>query len=138
MGRDTSVGLAEDVAASARWLAAGVGVEVAAVAPVRGGSAGPLLLVAAGSPNGVPISPAKVFRTLLSLRAEAAVLVHLHLRDVGPSPADLAVTRRLVAAGVLLGIPLLAHLVIEPSGWTDCLAETALRRPHPGAGAPTR
>jgi hypothetical protein len=130
MGMGMAEGMAEDVAASARQLAAGVGVEVAAVAPIRGGLAGPLLLVAAGSRNAVPISPASVFRALLSLRADAAVLVHLHLRDVGPSPADLAVTRRLVAAGVLLGIPLLAHLVIEPSGWTDCLAETALRHPH--------
>jgi hypothetical protein len=130
IGIGIGIGMVEDVAASARRLAAGVGVEVAAVAPIRGGLAGPLLLVAAGSPNGVPISPAKVFRTLLSLRAEAAVLVHLHLCDVGPSPADLAVTRRLVAAGVLLGVPLLAHLVIEPSGWTDCLTETALRHPH--------
>jgi hypothetical protein len=128
------MGLREGVAASARRLAAGVGVEVAAVVPVRGGLAGAPMLVAAGSPAGVPVTPAVVFRALLSLRAEGSVLLHVHLRDAGPSPEDLAVTRRLVAAGALLGVPLLAHLIIEPGGWIDCMDGTVTRRPYPTFG----
>jgi DNA repair protein RadC len=132
------MGVVEGIAASARRLAAGVGVEVAAVVPLRGGRAGAPMLVATGGLDAVQIRPPDVFRALLRLRAEAAVLLHVHLRDVGPSREDLAVTRRLVAAGLLLGVPLRAHLVIEPGGWFDCCTETGLRRSYSSDGSLTR
>jgi len=32
------------------------------------------------------------------------------------------VTRRLVAAGAVVGLPLVAHIVVTDSGWYDCVA----------------
>lgn len=52
---------------------------------------------------------------------------HNHLSDTGPSAADRAVTRRLVAAGHLLGIPLLASLVVEPSATHDLVSDRTWR-----------
>lgn len=42
------------------------------------------------------------------LRATEIVLAHNHFAEARPSAADLAVTRRLVAAGALVGVPLRA------------------------------
>lgn len=53
-------------------------------------------------------------RYALRVGADGVVLAHNHATTTGPSRADTAVTRRPVAAGHVLGIPLLAHLVVEP------------------------
>lgn len=53
-------------------------------------------------------------------RADSWVLVHTHPCGRPPSNADLAVTRRLVAAGNLIGVPLLGHIVVAPPSWYDC------------------
>lgn len=57
--------------------------------------------------------PARLFRYALQVGSVGVVLAHNHPVATGPSSADRAVTRRLVAAGHVLGIPLLAHLVVE-------------------------
>jgi DNA repair protein RadC len=49
----------------------------------------------------------------VTARAAALVLFHNHPSgDPEPSPEDVALTRRLVAAGALLGIEVLDHLVL--------------------------
>lgn len=111
--------LAEDVAAVRTWCA-GLSVEVAAVVPLVGDRWSAPMLLATGRRGSVVLSPARVFRAALVMNATAIVLAHNHLDDSGPSASDLALTRRLVAAGTVLGVPLTGHLVVGPSGWFDC------------------
>lgn len=56
-----------------------------------------------------------VFRTALLAHAKAIVLGHNHRGgSVEPSVDDLALTRSLSAAGALLGIDVLDHLIVSP------------------------
>ena len=69
--------------------------------------------VARGSVHGVQVHPREVFRPLIRMAAAAAVVVHNHPSgDPTPSLDDLELTRRLIAVGELLGIPLIDHVVI--------------------------
>ena len=59
------------------------------------------------------VHPREVYGPAISLAAANVVLVHNHPSgDPEPSPEDREITRRLVAAGHLLGIPVLDHIVI--------------------------
>ncbi len=107
----------------ARVIGAGFGVEVALVWPVVGDTVGQEILCAAGTADRVLVRPDRVFRHAIRLGAIGIVLSHNHIRDTGPSAADRAVTCRLVAAGHLLGVPLLASLVVEPGAAHDLVSE---------------
>jgi hypothetical protein len=61
-----------------------------------------------------------VLRVALASGAQEVVVAHNHVGRNAPSDADLAVTRRLVAAGAVVGIRLRAHLVVTVEGWYDC------------------
>ena len=57
--------------------------------------------------------PREVFRPALREAAAAVVCAHNHPSgDPEPSAEDLEVTRRLLDAGRLLGVPLLDHVVL--------------------------
>jgi DNA repair protein RadC len=59
------------------------------------------------------VHPREVFRPAIARGAAAVIAVHNHPSgDPEPSAEDLAVTRRLLEAGRLLGIPLLDHVVL--------------------------
>jgi len=59
------------------------------------------------------VHPREVFQEAVVSRAAALVLFHNHPSgDPEPSAEDLALTRRLVAAGTLMGIEVLDHLVL--------------------------
>jgi DNA repair protein RadC len=54
-----------------------------------------------------------VFRPALEYSAAAVILVHNHPSGVTkPSEADIAITRQIVAAGKILGIGVLDHIVV--------------------------
>lgn len=110
-----------------RVIGDGFGVEVALVWPLVGEEMGQELLVAAGSADRVTVRPDRVFRYAIRHGATGIVLSHNHLRDTGPSAADRAVTRRLVAAGHLLDLPLLASLVVEPNVTHDLVSDRTWR-----------
>lgn len=107
----------------ARLIGTGFGVEIALVWPVAGDTVGQEILCSAGTADRVLVRPDRVFRHAIRLGATGVVLSHNHIRDTGPSAADFAVTRRLVAAGHLLGVPLLASLVVEPGVTHDLVSE---------------
>lgn len=66
------------------------------------------------------VHPREVFRSAVSEAAAALVVAHNHPSgDPEPSPEDFEVTRRLIAAGALLGIPLLDHLVVADCGFVS-------------------
>ena len=54
-----------------------------------------------------------VFREAVAARAAAVILFHNHPSgDPSPSRDDVAVTRQLIAAGTLLGIQVVDHVVL--------------------------
>ena len=95
--------------------------EIAAVVPVRAGQFLPMTVIGSGGTEWVGVSPGEALRPVLRARAGSYVLVHTHLVEVGPSAADHAVTRRLVAASAIVGVEMLAHLVLTPTLVHDCL-----------------
>lgn len=66
-----------------------------------------------GSLNASYIRVAEVFRGAVTRNCAAVIVAHNHPSgDPTPSPEDVAVTRQLVAAGKLLDIEVLDHLVV--------------------------
>ena len=66
-----------------------------------------------GNVNSARVRPAEVFRDAVRETCPALIVVHNHPSgDPTPSPDDAAVTRDLVAAGELLEIDVLDHIVI--------------------------
>lgn len=59
------------------------------------------------------VHPREVFRAALLANAAAIVAGHNHPSgDPSPSPDDVALTRRLAAAGDIMGVPLLDHVIV--------------------------
>lgn len=66
------------------------------------------------------VHPREVFARALAAPAAALIVAHNHPSgDPAPSAEDREVTRRLHAAGELLGIPLLDHLVVSDGGFVS-------------------
>lgn len=81
-------------------------------------------VVSIGSVDHTFMGPREVFRDALLRGAASIALAHNHPSgDHSPSPADRAVTRRLAAAGAMLGIPLLEHLVVGDVDFTSLARE---------------
>jgi DNA repair protein RadC len=73
-------------------------------------------IVAEGSSDACPIDPREVFRAAVTEGASAILLAHNHPSgDATPSGEDLVLTERLAAAGEILALPVLDHLVIARS-----------------------
>jgi DNA repair protein RadC len=70
-------------------------------------------LISKGCLTASLVHPREVFACALATRANALVLFHNHPSgDPEPSAEDIALTRRLAAAGSLMGIEVLDHLVL--------------------------
>lgn len=75
------------------------------------------------------VHPREVFRPAIRLSAAALVVAHNHPSgDPEPSAEDLAVTRRLLEAGRLLGIDLVDHVVIGDGSWVSIRERLDFRR----------
>jgi DNA repair protein RadC len=73
-----------------------------------------------GSLNQSQVRVGEVFREAVRRNCAAVIVAHNHPSgDPSPSPEDVAVTRDLVAAGRLLGIEVLDHLVIGQQRWVS-------------------
>lgn len=74
--------------------------------------------VAIGSLTSTLLTCREVFKGAILNNSAAVVLVHNHPSgDPTPSRADLEITGRLRAAGDLLGIPVLDHVVVACGGY---------------------
>jgi DNA repair protein RadC len=59
------------------------------------------------------VHPREIFRAAVAGGAAAIVLVHNHPSgDPEPSREDTRLTERLIAAGVLMGIPVIDHVIL--------------------------
>ena len=76
--------------------------------------------VSRGCLDSTLVHPREVFKAALLANAAGIVLAHNHPSgDATPSPDDMALTRRLVDAGRLLGVDVLDHIVIGESRYTS-------------------
>lgn len=70
-------------------------------------------VVTSGSLNATIVQPRDVFREAILGAAAAVVAFHNHPSgDPSPSPDDVELTRRLAAAGALMGIDVVDHVVL--------------------------
>jgi len=75
-------------------------------------------LVSVGTLDAAIVHPRDVFRPAVAQSSALVILAHYHPSgDPTPSAEDVAVTKRLVAAGEVLGIDVLDHLIISDESW---------------------
>jgi DNA repair protein RadC len=73
--------------------------------------------IAQGGLTSCAVKPADVLRAALYEAAVTMVLVHNHPgNDPTPSGEDLDLTRKVAAMGDLIGLPLMDHVIVTPSG----------------------
>jgi DNA repair protein RadC len=75
-------------------------------------------VLAVGSLNATGVQPREVFREATLGAAASILMFHNHPSgDPSPSPDDLELTRRLVAAGVVMGIEVVDHIILGDVGY---------------------
>lgn len=80
-----------------------------------------------GSADGTVIDPRQVFRPAVQMGVASVIVAHNHPSgDPTPSTQDITATRRLVAAGRLIGIELVDHLIVGHESWVSLRAEGLL------------
>lgn len=78
-----------------------------------------VFLVTKGTQNLSLISPREVFQRALMAGAAGIIIWHNHPSgDTSPSKEDIVATEKLVAAGNVMGIPLLDHIIVGKEGHT--------------------
>ena len=76
--------------------------------------------ISVGSLNASIVHPREVFKPAIVHSASAIALAHNHPSgDPEPSNEDIAITRRMLEAGRLLGIELLDHVVVARKSFTS-------------------
>lgn len=80
--------------------------------------------VSVGTLSSVAVHPREVFRPAIRRLTAAVILAHNHPSgDPSPSPEDVALTKRLMEAGHILGINVLDHIIIGDGRWISLRAE---------------
>jgi len=94
--------------------------------------------VSVGTLTASLVHPREVFREAVRQAAAALVLVHHHPSgDPSPSPEDASVTDRLCAAGVLLGVRVVDHVIVGDDRYFSFQEAGRLRDGPPSqAGGP--
>ena len=91
-------------------------------------------VVAIGSLSGARLTPREVFKAGIHANAFSMVLGHNHPSgNVTPSPEDIRTTRHLMEAAVVLGIPIVDHVVVSTGGRFSSMHDLGLME---SAGAP--
>jgi len=77
-------------------------------------------IISIGSLNASIVHPREVYQPAIAVSAASLILAHNHPSgDPTPSEEDLAITRRLVEAGRILGIDVLDHVVVAKDAYTS-------------------
>lgn len=83
-------------------------------------------VIAQGTLSKTIVHPRDVFSHAMQTEASSVLLAHNHPSgDPDPSDADMAMTRRFVEAGKLLGVPVLDHIIVATGGCLSLRAEHA-------------
>jgi DNA repair protein RadC len=84
-------------------------------------------VVATGTGSSCLVGAREVYQAAVTAGAHALLVGHNHpTGDVTPSAEDREVTQRLKAAGELLGIPVLDHLIVGDRGYYSFYEQGAL------------
>ena len=84
-------------------------------------------VVSIGLIDRTPVHPREVFADALSDRASAIIAAHNHPSGgLEPSPSDVEITNQLKAAGAIVGIDLLDHIIFNRTGYFSFLEEGKL------------
>ena len=84
-------------------------------------------IIAVGSLSKVPMVGREAFKAAIVANAASLIISHNHPSGCStPSPADIRVTQELVAAGEVLGIRVLDHIIVTPSGTFASMLERGL------------
>lgn len=79
-------------------------------------------VVSIGLVDRTPVHPREVFAEALADRASAIIVAHNHpAGSLEPSPADIEATKQIKAAGVVMGIALLDHIIFNRTGYFSFL-----------------
>ncbi len=77
-----------------------------------------LVKIGQGTINECGVSTREAYKHALERGAASVVFMHNHPSgDPTPSPEDVSLTSRLQAAGALLDVPMLDHVIIGAEGW---------------------
>ena len=77
-------------------------------------------IISIGSLNASIVHPREVYQPAIAVSAASLILAHNHPSgDPTPSEEDLAITRRLVEAGRILGIDVLDHVVVAKDAYAS-------------------
>jgi DNA repair protein RadC len=75
-------------------------------------------IISIGTLNASLVHPREVFEPAITLHAASIIVAHNHPSgDIKPSDDDLAITKRLIEAGKILGIELVDHIIFSESGF---------------------
>ncbi|HEY8514368.1 MAG TPA: DNA repair protein RadC [Candidatus Binatia bacterium] len=121
LGRGDKIGGSEDVFRHFRGRLCGLAQERFYVLMLDGkGRLRRELRVSEGTLTASLVHPREVFRAAIREAAAAVILVHNHPSgDPTPSPEDVALTSRLVAAGDLVGVKVLDHVIVGNGRYTS-------------------
>ena len=79
-------------------------------------------VVSIGLVDRTPVHPREVFAEALADRASAIIVAHNHpAGSLEPSPADIEATKQIKAAGAVVGIALLDHIIFNRTGYFSFL-----------------
>lgn len=74
--------------------------------------------ISQGGVSGTIVDPKVVFKKVLEIMASCIILVHNHPSgNLKPSDADIEITKKIKAAGELLDIPVLDHVIFANQGY---------------------
>jgi DNA repair protein RadC len=81
-------------------------------------------VISIGTINSNLIHPREVFKPAIEYGAAAVILAHNHPSGIiTPSAADIEITRRVVEAGKIIGIPLVDHVIIGKNKFVSIEAD---------------
>jgi DNA repair protein RadC len=83
--------------------------------------------ISRGSLNSTVVHPREVFKAAIAACAAAVIFVHNHPSgDPEPSDDDIALTKRLVSAGQLIGIPVHDHVIVTEKSYVSLRSRNVL------------
>ncbi len=78
---------------------------------------------AVGTASSVEVHPRDVFRAAIRYGAESLIMGHNHPSgDLSPSDSDHELTKRMCAAGRIIGVPIVDHIIVGPLGGYHSMA----------------
>jgi DNA repair protein RadC len=78
--------------------------------------------VSIGTVTASTVTPREIFKSAILANAVSIIICHNHPSgELEPSPEDIKLTQQLIAAGELLGIKVLDHLIVSDQGYKSLL-----------------